>query len=146
MKLGQLKPAEGATHSKKRVGRGHGSGLGRNAGRGDKGYHSRSGSKHRPWFEGGQMPLHRRVPKRGFSNFLFKKEFQVVNISDLELLNVDTIDSNVLKDNGLVKYSMRPIKILGTGDLTKKLNVTANSFSKSAKEKIEKAGGSVTEQ
>ena len=146
MKLGQLKPAEGATHSKKRVGRGHGSGLGRNAGRGDKGYHSRSGSKHRPWFEGGQMPLHRRVPKRGFSNFLFKKEFQVVNISDLELLNVDTIDSNVLKDNGLVKYSMRPIKILGTGVLTKKLNVTANSFSKSAKEKIEKAGGSITEQ
>ena len=146
MKLGQLKPAEGATHSKKRVGRGHGSGLGRNAGRGDKGYHSRSGSKHRPWFEGGQMPLHRRVPKRGFSNFLFKKEFQVVNISDLELLNVDTVDSNVLKDNGLVKYSMRPIKILGNGDLTKKLNVTANSFSLSAKEKIEKAGGSVTEQ
>ena len=120
--------------------------LGRNAGRGDKGYHSRSGSKHRPWFEGGQMPLHRRVPKRGFSNFLFKKEFQVVNVSDLELLTADTIDSNVLKDNGLVKYSMRPIKILGTGDLTKKLNVTANSFSKSAKEKIEKAGGSVTEQ
>ena len=146
MKLGQLKPAEGATHSKKRVGRGHGSGLGRNAGRGDKGYHSRSGSKHRPWLEGGQMPLHRRVPKRGFSNFLFKKEFQVVNISDLELLNVDTIDSNVLKDNGLVKYSMRPIKILGNGVLTKKLNVTANSFSTSAKEKIEKAGGSVTEQ
>ena len=146
MKLGQLKPAEGATHSKKRVGRGHGSGLGRNAGRGDKGYHSRSGSKHRPWFEGGQMPLHRRVPKRGFSNFLFKKEFQVVNISDLELLNVDTVDSNILKDNGLVKYSMRPIKILGNGDLTKKLNVTANSFSLSAKEKIEKAGGSVTEQ
>jgi len=146
MKLGQLKPAKGSTHSKKRVGRGHGSGLGRNAGRGDKGYHSRSGSKHRPWFEGGQMPLHRRVPKRGFSNFLFKKEFQVVNISDLELLTADSIDSNVLKDNGLVKYSMRPIKILGTGDLTKKLNVTANSFSKSAKEKIEKAGGSVTEQ
>ena len=146
MKLGQLKPAEGATHSKKRVGRGHGSGLGRNAGRGDKGYHSRSGSKHRPWFEGGQMPLHRRVPKRGFSNFLFKKEFQVVNVSDLELLTVDTIDSNVLKDKGLVKYSMRPIKILGNGDLTKKLNVTANSFSLSAKEKIVKAGGSITEQ
>ena len=75
-----------------------------------------------------------------------KKEFQVVNISDLELLSVDTVDSNVLKDNGLVKYSMRPIKILRDGDLTKKLNVTANSFSKSAKEKIEKAGGSVTEQ
>ena len=146
MKLGRLKPAEGATHSKKRVGRGHGSGLGRNAGRGDKVYHSRSGSKHRPWFEGGQMPLHRRGPKRGFSNFLFKKEFQVVNISDLELLSVDTVDSNVLKDNGLVKYSMRPIKILGNGVLTKKLNVTANSFSLTAKEKIEKVGGSVTEQ
>jgi len=73
MKLGELRPQKGATHSKKRVGRGNGSGLGRNAGRGEKGYHSRSGSKHRPWFEGGQMPLHRRVPKRGFSNFLFKK-------------------------------------------------------------------------
>ena len=146
MKLGQLKPAVGSTHSKKRVGRGHGSGLGRNAGRGDNGYHSRSGSKDRAWFEGGQMPLHRRVPKRGFSNFLFKKKFQVVNISDLELLTVDTIDSNVLKDNGLVKYSMRPIKILGNGELTKKMNVTANSFSASAKEKIEKVGGSVTEQ
>ena len=72
MKLGSLKPSKGATSSKKRVGRGHGSGLGRNAGRGDKGYHSRSGSKHRPWFEGGQMPLHRRLPKRGFSNFLFR--------------------------------------------------------------------------
>ena len=146
MRLGQLKPAEGATHSKKRVGRGHGSGLGRNAGRGDNGYHSRSGSKRRAWFEGGQMPLHRRVPKRGFSNFLFKKEFQVVNISDLELLTVNTVDSNVLKDNGLVKYSMRPIKILGNGELTKKLNVTANSFSLSAKEKIQNVGGSVTEQ
>ena len=146
MKLGQFKPTEGAIHSKKRIGRGHGSGLGRNAGRGDNGYHSRSGSKHRAWFEGGQMPLHRRVPKRGFKNFLFKKEFQVVNISDLELLTIDTIDSNVLKDNGLVKYSMRPIKVLGNGELTKKLNVTANSFSGSAKEKIEKAGGSVTEQ
>ena len=146
MKLGQLKPAVGSTHSKKRVGRGHGSGLGRNAGRGDNGYHSRSGSKDRAWFEGGQMPLHRRVPKRGFSNFLFKKEFQVVNISDLELLTVDAIDSDVLKDNGLVKYSMRPIKILGNGELTKKINVTSNSFSSSAKEKIEKVGGSVTEQ
>jgi large subunit ribosomal protein L15 len=92
------------------------------------------------------MPLHRRVPKRGFSNFLFKKEYQVVNISDLELLTVNTVDSNVLKDNGLVKYSMRPIKILGDGELTKKLNVTANSFSLSAKEKIQIVGGSVTEQ
>lgn len=146
MKLGELKPSNGATSSKKRVGRGHGSGLGRNAGRGDKGYHSRSGSKHRPWFEGGQMPLHRRLPKRGFSNYLFKKEFQVVNIADLESLNEGLVDANVLKDNGLVKHAMRPIKILGSGKLNKKLDVIANAFSNSAKEKITKAGGKVTEQ
>jgi len=146
MKLGELKPSNGATSSKKRVGRGHGSGLGRNAGRGDKGYHSRSGSKHRPWFEGGQMPLHRRLPKRGFSNYLFKKEFQVVNIADLESLNEGLVDANVLKDSGLVKHAMRPIKILGSGKLNKKLDVIANAFSNSAKEKITKAGGKVTEQ
>ena len=146
MKLGELKPSDGAIRSKKRVGRGHGSGLGRNAGRGEKGYHSRSGSKHRPWFEGGQMPLHRRVPKRGFSNFLFKKEFQLVNVCDLEKLDVDSVDANVMKDNGLVKYAMRPIKVLGYGELLKKLNVIASAFSSSAKEKIEKAGGSITEQ
>ncbi|MBT3478708.1 MAG: 50S ribosomal protein L15 [Candidatus Marinimicrobia bacterium] len=145
MKLGELRPTDGATHSKKRVGRGHGSGLGRNAGRGDNGYHSRSGSKRRAWFEGGQMPLHRRVPKRGFSNYLFKKEFQLVNVSDLESLDVDTVDATVLKANGLVRYAMRPIKILGDGELTKKLNVSADAFSASAKEKIEKVGGSVTE-
>ena len=146
MKLGELNPSNGATSSKKRVGRGHGSGLGRSAGRGDKGYHSRSGSKHRPWFEGGQMPLHRRLPKRGFSNYLFKKEFQVVNIADLESLNEGLVDANVLKDNGLVKHAMRPIKILGNGKLNKKLDVIANAFSNSAKEKITKAGGKVTEQ
>jgi large subunit ribosomal protein L15 len=146
MKLGELKPSNGATSSKKRVGRGHGSGLGRNAGRGDKGYHSRSGSKHRPWFEGGQMPLHRRLPKRGFSNYLFKKEFQVVNIADLESLNEGLVDASVLKDSGLVKHAMRPIKILGNGKLNKKLDVIANAFSNSAKEKITKAGGKVTEQ
>jgi len=146
MKLGELRPAKGSTHSKKRLGRGHGSGLGRSAGRGDKGYHSRSGSKHRAWFEGGQMPLHRRVPKRGFSNFLFKKEFQLVNVSDLEIFSEDNVDANLLKDNGLVKYAMRPIKVLADGELTKKLNVTADAFSASAKEKIEKVGGSITVQ
>tara|TARA_B100001750_G_scaffold31157_1_gene21242 strand:+ start:394 stop:834 length:441 start_codon:yes stop_codon:yes gene_type:complete len=146
MKLGELKPKKGATHSKKRVGRGNGSGLGRNAGRGEKGYHSRSGSKHRPWFEGGQMPLHRRVPKRGFSNFLFKKEYQLVNVSALENLNIDAIDANILKENGLVKYALRPIKILGNGKITKKMSVTASCFSMSAKEKIEKVGGVVIEQ
>jgi large subunit ribosomal protein L15 len=145
MKLGELRPTDGATHSKKRVGRGHGSGLGRNSGRGDNGYHSRSGSKDRAWFEGGQMPLHRRVPKRGFSNYLFKKEFQLVNISDLEKLDVDIINATVLKEKGLVRYAMRPIKILGDGELTKKLTISADAFSVSAKEKIEKVGGSVTE-
>ena len=146
MKLGDLKPAKGATHSKKRVGRGHGSGLGRNAGRGDKGYHSRSGSKHRPWFEGGQMPLHRRVPKRGFSNFLFKKVFQIVNLSDLNIIQSEEINPAVMKENGLVKYSLRPIKILGDGEIDKKMNVTASAFSSSAKSKIEKAGGTVEVQ
>ena len=146
MKLGELKPAKGSTHSKKRVGRGHGSGLGRNAGRGDKGYHSRSGSKHRPWFEGGQMPLHRRVPKRGFSNFLFKKEYQIVNISDLDKIESELIDPSVMRENGLVKYALRPIKVLGNGELNKKVNVTASAFSSSATKKSEKKGGTVTVQ
>lgn len=144
MKLGSLKPANGSTHPKKRLGRGHGSGLGRSAGRGDKGYHSRSGSKHRPWFEGGQMPLHRRVPKRGFSNFLFKKEYQTVNLSDIEKIDTDTINPSILKENGLVKYALRPIKILGDGDLSNKINIAASAFSSSAIKKIEKAGGTAT--
>ena len=146
MKLGNLKPANGSTHSKKRVGRGHGSGLGRSAGRGDKGYHSRSGSKHRPWFEGGQMPLHRRVTKSGFSNFLFKKEYQIVNLSDLERIDSEEVNPSLLKESGLVKYALRPIKILGDGDITKKINITASAFSSSAVKKIEKAGGTATKQ
>ena len=146
MKLGNLKPASGSTHSKKRIGRGHGSGLGRSAGRGDKGYHSRSGSKHRPWFEGGQMPLHRRVPKRGFSNFLFKKEYQIVNLSDLNKIDTETFNPSILKEQGLVKYALRPIKILGEGDIDKKINIVASAFSSSAIKKIEKAGGTATAQ
>ncbi|MFL3052426.1 MAG: 50S ribosomal protein L15 [Candidatus Neomarinimicrobiota bacterium] len=146
MKLGNLKPASGSTHSKKRIGRGHGSGLGRSAGRGDKGYHSRSGSKHRPWFEGGQMPLHRRVPKRGFSNFLFKKEYQIVNLSDLNKIDTETVNPSILKEQGLVKYALRPIKILGEGDIDKKINIVASAFSSSAIKKIEKAGGTATAQ
>ena len=146
MKLGNLKPASGSTRPKKRVGRGHGSGLGRSAGRGDKGYHSRSGSKHRPWFEGGQMPLHRRVPKRGFSNFLFKKEYQIVNLSDLEQIESEEINPSILKEKGLVKYALRPIKILGDGDLSKKIKITASAFSSTAVHKIEKAGGTATKE
>ena len=92
------------------------------------------------------MALYRRLPKSGFSNYIFKKEFQLINVSDLEKLDVDTIDPNVMMEKGLIKYALRPIKVLGNGDLTKKVNVSASSFSASAKEKIEKAGGLVTEQ
>ena len=145
MKLGELKPSDGATHSKKRVGRGHGSGLGRNAGRGEKGYHSRSGSKHRPWFEGGQMPLARRLPRRGFTN-LFKKEFQIVNLDAIDALGLDTINPQVLAKHGLVRSALKPVKILGDGEIKSKLDVTATAFSNSAKEKIEKAGGTATEE
>ena len=146
MKLGSLKILNKPSRNRKRVGRGHGSGLGRTSGRGEKGHHSRSGSKHRPWFEGGQMPLHRRVPKRGFSNFLFKKEYQIVNISDLDKIESELIDPSVMRENGLVKYALRPIKVLGNGELNKKVNVTASAFSSSATKKIEKKGGTVTVQ
>ena len=143
MKLSLLKPAQGATSNRKRVGRGHGSGLGRTAGRGEKGYHSRSGSKHRPWFEGGQMPLHRRLPKRGFSNYLFRKQYQIVNLRDIGTLNEDEVDSKKLFDNGLISSSLQPVKVLGDGELKKAIKIKATSFSKSAVSKIEKAGGSI---
>ncbi len=146
MKLGELKPPDGSTHSKKRLGRGPGTGWGRTAGRGEKGYHSRSGSKHRPWFEGGQMPLHRRLPKRGFSNYLFKKSFQIVNLTDIEKLGLAKVDAVIMKENGLIRNAYRPIKILGDGALTKAVEVAASAFSKSAVEKIEKTGGSATVQ
>jgi len=143
MKLSLLKPAKGATSNRKRVGRGHGSGLGRTAGRGEKGYHSRSGSKHRPWFEGGQMPLHRRLPKRGFSNYLFRKQYQIVNLRVIGTLNEDEVDSKKLFDNGLISSSLQPVKVLGDGELKKAIKIKATSFSKSAVSKIEKAGGTV---
>lgn len=146
MKLGELRPTEGSTHSKKRLGRGPGTGWGRTAGRGEKGYHSRSGSKHRAWFEGGQMPLHRRLPKRGFSNYLFKKTFQVVNLADIEKLGLDVVDATIMKENGLVRYAYRPIKVLGDGALTKAVIIEASAFSKSAIEKITVTGGSATVQ
>lgn len=146
MKLSLLKPTKGATSNRKRVGRGHGSGLGRTAGRGEKGYHSRSGSKHRPWFEGGQMPLHRRLPKRGFSNYLFRKQYQIVNLRDIGTLNEDEVDSKKLFDNGLISSSLQPVKVLGDGELKKAIKIKATSFSKSAVLKIEKAGGTVESQ
>ncbi len=146
MKLGELKPSKGATSGTKRRGRGPGTGLGRTGGRGEKGYHSRSGSKTLTWFEGGQMALARRLPKRGFSNKLFKKSFQVVNLSDIEKLNIKNIDAQVLAESGLVRSALQPVKILAKGDVTKEYNVIASAFSETARKKIEKAGGSVTIQ
>ena len=143
MDLSSLKPTKGATSSKKRLGRGHGSGSGRTAGRGEKGYHSRSGSKNRSWFEGGQMPIHRRLPKRGFSNYPFRKNYQIVNLRDLGCLNLDEIDPKVLYDNGLINSFLQPVKVLGDGEVKKAIKVKATKFSQSAVLKIEKAGGAV---
>ena len=144
MKLDSLIPSKGSIKNKKRIGRGHGSGLGKTSGRGHKGAGQRSGNKRRPWFEGGQMPLARRLPRRGFTN-IFKEEIQIVNISDLNRIEKNSeIDPVVLQENGMIRSSLKPVKILGEGDIDKKLNVTASAFSASAKNKIEKAGGTAT--
>ena len=145
MKLNSLTPVPGSTKNRKRVGRGAGSGLGRSSGRGDKGAQQRSGFKRRPWFEGGQMALARRLPKRGFTN-LFRKEFQIVNLEAIENLGLDTVDAQILADNGLVRSALKPIKILADGELKLKVTVTASAFSESAKEQIEQAGGTATVQ
>lgn len=139
--LHDLSPARGSHRGRKRVGRGQGSGLGKTAGRGQKGQKARSGGKVAPHFEGGQMPLQRRLPKRGFTN-IHRVEYQVVNLRDLEALD-GAVTVEVLKGAGLIGTVQRPVKILGQGELTKALAVEANAFSKSAKEKIEAAGGSV---
>ncbi len=144
MKLDLLTPVEGSVKKRKRVGRGPGSGLGRSSGRGDKGAGQRSGFKRRPWFEGGQMSLARRLPKRGFTN-IFKKEFQIVNLERIELLGLVTIGPEEMFKNGLIKSTMKPVKILGNGSLKTKIAITATSFSESAKLKIEKAGGTAIE-
>ena len=143
MKLNSLSPINGSTKSRKRVGRGHGSGLGKSAGRGDKGAGQRSGFKRRAWFEGGQMPLARRLPTRGFHN-LFKKDFQIVNINRIEALGLKEVNAQILKENGLIRSALKPVKILGNGDIKSKIDITATVFSQSAKEKIEKAGGTAT--
>tara|TARA_X000000950_G_scaffold271384_1_gene352400 strand:+ start:597 stop:1034 length:438 start_codon:yes stop_codon:yes gene_type:complete len=142
MKLNSLVPNKGSIRNTKRRGRGHGSGLGKSAGRGDKGAGQRSGFKRRSWFEGGQMPLSRRLPKRGFTNN-FRKEFQIVNISKLNEIKAEKIDAKVLYEKGLVRSPFKPIKILGSGDLKQSIDIVATEFSKSAKEKIEKLGGAV---
>ena len=141
MKLDELRPASGSTKNTKRLGRGPGSGWGKTAGRGHKGAGQRSGSKKRAWFEGGQMPLLRRLPKKGFSNYLFRKDYQIVNLSTLELLGTKKTDANLLADNRVVRSALQPIKILGNGDVKTAIEVTASAFSKTAIEKIKKAGG-----
>ncbi len=147
--IGNLSYAAGSKKKNKRIGRGPGSGHGGTSTKGHKGAQSRSGYKSKRGFEGGQMPLHRRLPKFGFKNH-FRKEFQIVNVSRLDELNQDGIikdgivNSEVLYEIGVISYANKPVKILGNGDLTSKLNVTANSFSLSAKQKIESAGGTVT--
>ena len=144
MRIEDLSPVSGSVKNTKRRGRGIGSGLGKTGGRGHKGAGQRSGNKKRAWFEGGQMSLARRLPKRGFSNHLFRKSFQIVNLKDLSALEMDSIDAEVMSKNGLVKSSLKPVKVFG--DVTGKMNVTASAFSATAKEKIEKAGGTATEQ
>ncbi len=145
MELNNLKPKKGARHAKKRVGRGPGSGHGKTAARGEKGQKSRSGFSRMLGFEGGQMPLHRRLPKRGFTN-IFKKEHAVVNLRDLERFdNGALVDESALRQAGLVKGKNDGIKVLGHGKLTKKLTVHATKFSETAKKAIEAAGGSCQE-
>ena len=141
MKLHELSPAEGSTNEVKRIGRGHGSGHGKTAGKGHKGQWARSGGGVRPGFEGGQMPLARRIPKRGFNN-IFGTTYTVINVSDLEVFKEGTVvDEELLIASGIVKKLNSGVKVLGNGELTKNLTVKAAAFSASAKEKIEKAGG-----
>ncbi|HEY0376598.1 MAG TPA: 50S ribosomal protein L15 [Pyrinomonadaceae bacterium] len=145
MGLDNLRAPKGATHKKKRVGRGPGTGLGKTAGRGEKGQKSRSGYSSKIGFEGGQMPLHRRLPKRGFTN-IFKKEWIEVSLSSLEQhFEADAeVTPEVLHERGLIKKVKRDVVVLGTGEISKALRVSAHRFTKSAREKIERAGGAAT--
>lgn len=134
----------GGTKKRKRIGRGEGSGLGKTAGRGHKGQRSRAGFSLRPGFESGHVPLYRKLPKRGFSNFRFRTEYAIVNLADLSRVDAAEIDRDVLVKAGLVRASDQLVKVLGDGEIDRAINVTAHKFSASAKEKIEKAGGKVT--
>ena len=142
MKLHTMYAPEGATKVAKRKGQGVGSGNGKTAGRGHKGQNARSGGGVRPGFEGGQLPLFRRLSKRGFNNYEFRTVYSTVNVSDLNRFEDGTVvDLALLKEAGLIKKELDGVKVLGNGDLTKKLTVKANNFSKTAKEKIENIGG-----
>ena len=141
MKLHELEKNIGATHAKKRVGRGPGSGLGKTSGRGQKGQKARSGGSINPVFEGGQLPLYRRIPKRGFSNAKFKTRYAVINLKDLNVFEDGAVVTPaLLKDAGIIKNQLDGIKVLGTGKLEKKITIQASKFSTSALEKIKEAG------
>ncbi len=141
MKMHEIGPAYGSTHRSKRVGRGIGSGLGKTSGRGQKGQKSRAGGSIRRGFEGGQTPLYRRIPKRGFNNH-FSIEYAIVNLKDLEKFENDTVvNAELLLKEGIIRKELDGIKVLGNGELTKKLTVVAAKFSKTAEEKIQAIGG-----
>ena len=142
MRLHELGTVDGSTHRRKVVGRGPGSGLGKTSGKGQKGQNARSGGGVRPGFEGGQLPLFRRLPKRGFSNAKFKTVYAVINLSDLNKFEDGAIVTpEILKEMGILKNQLNGVKVLGNGKLEKKLTVKAHKFSNSAKESIEKMGG-----
>ena len=142
MKLHELKPNDGATKAKKRLGRGTASGTGKTSGKGHKGQNARSGGGVRPGFEGGQLPLFRRLPKRGFSNAMFKVEYATINVSDLNKFEDGAVVTpELLKEMGILKKQLSGVTVLGNGNLDKKLTVKANKFSASAVEKIENKGG-----
>lgn len=145
MELHNLKPNRGAKHARKRLGCGESSGHGKTSGKGHKGQKARSGGGVRPGFEGGQMPLHRRLPKRGFNNTRFQDKIVIVNLSQLEERFEDgsTVNEESLRETGLIKGQFDSIKLLGHGELSKKLTIAVDAMSASAKEKVEKAGGSV---
>lgn len=142
MNLSQIRKPKGATHARKRVGRGMGSGHGKTSTRGHKGQRSRSGHRLLRGFEGGQMPIHRRLPKRGFHN-PFSKRFALVNLSRLEELGVDAVTPELLLERRVVRHVQDGVKILAGGEITRPISVTAHAFSRAAKEKIERAGGKV---
>src|SRR3982075_753228 len=145
LSLNNLHPAKGSTHRKKRLGRGPGTGLGKTSGRGEKGQKSRSGYSMKLGFEGGQMPLHRRLPKRGFTN-IFKKKWIEVSLAALEkaFADNDEVTPELMHHRGIIKKAKHDIVVLGNGEVSKSLKVSAHRFTKSAREKIEKAGGAVT--
>ena len=142
--LESLRRPAGVKPTSRRIGRGPGSGRGKTSGRGHKGHKSRSGGSTKPWFEGGQMPLQRRLPKRGFRPFR-RVEYQVVNVGDLDRIEGDAANPETLKAAGLIRSPSRPIKVLGKGDIGRAMKVVAHAFSRSAREKIEKAGGEASE-